>query len=118
MTHLNIQGDALIDFIDWVLKKKDVYFVTATQALLWITDPVPVSELEGFEPWQCKKEDLPPKACKVPNSCSLVHQEEGVKSVRYMTTCRNCPSVYPWLGNASGDDSETIDIYEKFTNEE
>ena len=32
-------------FLDWVLKKEDVYFVTATQALLWMTDPVPTSKL-------------------------------------------------------------------------
>ena len=51
------QREALADWLDWVQAKDDVYFVTGTQTLLWMTDPTPVSKLKNFEPWQC--EDKP-----------------------------------------------------------
>jgi len=110
------QEEALNKFLDWVLKKKDVYFVTATQALLWLTDPVPVTKLDNFEPWQCKtKEELPAKPCKTPNSCSLAHKDSaGVNTVRYLTTCRSCPDVYPWIGNTRGKDTEEVDNYQEY----
>jgi hypothetical protein len=102
--------------MEWVQKKDDVYFVTATQALLWMTDPVPISKLNSYEPWQCKtQEELPPKPCKSPNSCSLAHKDsDGVKTVRYMTTCRSCPNIYPWLTNSRGRDTEEVDVYKKY----
>ena len=43
------QRDALVEFLDWVQSKEAVYLVTATQALLWMTDPVPVSQLQDFQ---------------------------------------------------------------------
>ena len=108
----------MVDFLDWVQTKDGVYFVTATQALLWMTDPVPISELEDYEPWQCREEDLPPKPCGSPNKCSLAHKETGgVNTVRYMTTCQTCPSIYPWVTNTRGRDTEDVDVYEKYDNE-
>ena len=47
------QREALDDWLDWVSSKDDVYFVTGTQTLLWMTDPTPVSKLGNFQPWQC-----------------------------------------------------------------
>jgi len=112
------QRDALIEFMDWVQTKDGVYFVTATQALLWMTDPVPVSKLNSFEAWECREDDLPPKPCKSPNKCSLAHRETGgVNTVRYMTTCQSCPNIYPWLANTRGRDTEEVDVYEKYQDE-
>ena len=109
----------MIEFLDWVQTKDGVYFVTATQALLWMTDPVPISKLNSYEPWQCKtEEELPPKPCKSPNKCSLAHKESsGVNTVRYMTTCQSCPNIYPWLTNTRGRDTEEVDVYAKYENE-
>lgn len=47
------QRQALADWLDWVQTKDGVYFVTATQALLWMTDPTPINRLADFEAWQC-----------------------------------------------------------------
>ena len=47
------QRQALADWFDWVQTKDGVYFVTGTQALLWMTEPTPVSELKTFPAWQC-----------------------------------------------------------------
>merc|ERR1712228_91194 len=111
------QRDALIEFMDWVQTKDGVYFVTATQALLWMIDPVPISKLKNFQQWQCQSE-LPPKPCKSPNKCSLAHRESsGVNTVRYMTTCQSCPNIYPWVTNVRGRDTEEKDVYEKYQNE-
>jgi len=110
------QRDAIAAFLDWLQEKEDVYFVTATQALLWMTDPVPLSELKNYDNWACDKE-LPPPACKSPNKCSLTHKVNGVNGVRYMTTCKACPSRYPWLTNTRGRDTDEKDVYEKFVNE-
>merc|ERR1711872_38949 len=95
------------DILDWVQTKDGVYFVTATQALLWMTDPVPINKLDSLEAWECREEDLPPAPCKSPNKCSLAHKEVGgVNTVRYMTTCESCPNIYPWLTNTRGRDTE------------
>merc|ERR1711936_806002 len=108
-------SNALSEFLDWLEEKDDVFFVTGTQALLWMTDPKPLSQINEVESWRCKtEEELPPPPCPSPNSCSLVHRENGVNSARYMTTCRTCPSRYPWLGNYRGRDTEEVDVYEKY----
>ena len=51
------QREALAEWLDWVAAKEDVWFVTGTQTLLWMTDPTPLTRLNNFEPWQC--EDKP-----------------------------------------------------------
>ena len=51
------QREALAEWLDWVAAKEDVWFVTGTQTLLWMTDPTPLNRLNSFEPWQC--EDKP-----------------------------------------------------------
>jgi len=115
------QREALSDFLDWTGEKEDVYFVTATQALLWMTNPVPLKEIKNYEEWSCGIE-LPPKSCKTPNKCSLAHSELSpnnnmVNTVRYMTTCKTCPDRYPWLSNTRGKEKAKSDVYRKFSNE-
>lgn len=52
--------------------RNDVYFVTATQALTWITDPKPLNALANFDGWSCKKkENIPEPPCNNPNKCAL-----------------------------------------------
>jgi len=114
------QVDALELFVNYTLTLPDVYYVTATQALLWAIDPVPLQNIGNFEAWDCTKREVPKPPCKTPNSCPLDLSIEGETSViRYMSTCKTCPSVYPWLTNYRGvdrpRDSDEKDVYEKLT---
>lgn len=112
------QRDAMSNFLDWLQEKEDVYFVTATQALLWMTEPTTLKDISKLDAWKCKtKDELPPRPCRRPNSCSLVHRVNNENSVRYMTTCRDCPNRYPWLGNTRGKDTDEKDVYEVYTEE-
>jgi len=112
------QVEALELFVNYTLTMPDVYYVTATQALLWAIDPVPLKNIKDFEAWDCTKREVPDPPCKTPNSCPLDLSIEGEASVlRYMSTCNTCPAVYPWLTNYRGvdrpRDSEEKDVYEK-----
>ncbi|CAL8079007.1 unnamed protein product [Orchesella dallaii] len=104
----------LLKFVDWARQQKDVYFVTATQALLWITEPKPVEALATFEGWDCKKRTVPTPPCNLPNKCPLVfRQPNQPSSTRYMTTCFDCPRQFPWTGDFDGDNVEETEIYTK-----
>jgi len=103
-------------FIDWARGQPNVWFVTATQALLWITEPKPAETLNAFEPWDCKKRVVSPQPCNLPNKCPLVFRpNKGPSSTRYMTTCFDCPDRYPWVGDfdGDGDGEEESSIYIK-----
>ena len=62
------QRQALADWLDWVQTKDDVYFVTATQALLWMTDPAPVQSVKQFEAWQCDNKPVRLSPCFSPHT--------------------------------------------------
>lgn len=94
--------------------RPDVWFVTITQALTWMTDPKPVSQLKSYEPWDCKKrENLVPKPCKIPNKCALAFKrpELNITDTRYLETCNDCPNQYPWLDDATGSGIPGKDNY-------
>ena len=81
-------------FMDEILTKKDVYFVTKYQMIQWIRNPTPLSHIESFDAWNCDYEDRP-SACKNPTVCNV-----GSKSgSRFLKTCQPCPKAYPWVGN-------------------
>lgn len=104
----------LIKFVEWARNQPNVWFVTATQALLWITEPKPAETLNTFEPWDCKKRTVPSQPCNLPNSCPLVfRQPNKPSSTRYMSTCQECPDQYPWTGDFDGDGVEETEIYNK-----
>ena len=88
-------------FIDELMKKPDVYFVTNYQAIEWMRDPTPLSGLSNFEPWKCKKEIDPNLiACNHPHNCKLATRQ--LRGERYLQTCFECPDVYPWVKNEFG----------------
>ncbi|KAL5245054.1 hypothetical protein ACI65C_012464 [Semiaphis heraclei] len=106
--------DGLHKFIDWANKQPDVWFVTTTQALTWMTDPKTTKDLAGFEPWMCDKpEQLPSPPCNLPNKCrlSFKHPETNVSGTRYLSTCKECPKKYPWLGDSKGTGVAGADVY-------
>ncbi|GAB6027928.1 Cytidine deaminase 5 [Chamberlinius hualienensis] len=86
--------EGFVKFLDEILKKDDVYLVTALQALEWIKNPTPISDIKRFGPWGCNDSPKTPK-CERPRSCELKFNGE----IRYMSTCNACPSVYPWVGD-------------------
>lgn len=108
--------NGLLKFIEWARTQKDTWFVTATQALLWITEPKPADQLTNFEPWDCKKRVVPSQPCNLPNKCALNFKPaKGPASTRYMSTCFDCPPRYPWVSDYNGDGSPETDIYIKNT---
>lgn len=64
--------------ISTIFFRPDVYFVTATQALTWMTDPKPLSALREYEGWSCKRKDnLPGPPCNNPQKCALDFKPDG-----------------------------------------
>lgn len=94
--------DAFSKFLDYVLKLPDVYFVTNHQAISWLKEPTPSSQLASFQPWQCKARQFEPHevTCVYPNSCKL--HSRVLQQDRYLKTCNECPSEYPWIRNEFG----------------
>jgi len=88
-------------FLDELIKKPDVYFVTNYQAIEWMRTPTPLSQLSNFEPWKCKR-DIDPNliACNHPKLCKLASR--NLRGERYLQTCFECPEVYPWVKNEFG----------------
>lgn len=95
--------------------RDDVWFVTVTQALTWITDPKPLNQLNNYEAWKCntRKPTIPSKPCSNPNKCALPFKtaDANFTDTRYMQTCEECPNIYPWLGDAEGTGIAGVDNY-------
>lgn len=93
----------------------DVWFVTITQALQWISDPKTLKEVNSnYEPWSCqKKQTNVQKPCSLTNTCALPFktQTSNITDTRYMEMCRDCPNQYPWLGDAEGTGISGRDNY-------
>ena len=65
--------------------RPDIWFVTITQALVWMTDPRPAKNLNTFDAWNCaKRQNIPPPPCNLPSSCALPFRppEANVSSIR------------------------------------
>jgi hypothetical protein len=43
-------------FLDEMVKLPDVWFVTNWQAIEWMKKPTPLTQLNEFEPWNCKRQ--------------------------------------------------------------
>ncbi|GJQ83035.1 hypothetical protein Trydic_g15849 [Trypoxylus dichotomus] len=85
--------EGLTLFLDSLAALNDVYIVSNSQVIDWISNPVPVDEVDtSVEPRTAN--------CGSPLSCALAKGEE----TRYMTSCVACPAVFPWLGNPAGED--------------
>jgi len=98
-------------FVDDLLNRDDVWFVTATQALQWMVEPTPLTNINKVEAWKCDVRR--PPACNLPRTCVLPFVAPGiVPDLRYMQTCVRCPKKYPWVGNVGGEVKNTADFYE------
>lgn len=72
----------------------DVYFVSTQRAIEYTKNPRTLTE-GPFE--SCQATTAP--SCS-PQLCQLVKEVTGEE--RWMTQCKACPAVYPWLGNPLG----------------
>lgn len=101
-----------VNFVSLPVSRQDVYFVTVTQALSWVSDPKPLNKLSTVESWDCKR-SIPSasKPCNIGNSCALSFKKDNITDTRYMETCRECPNKYPWLGDAEGSGIPGRDNY-------
>ena len=51
--HNEYKKKGLKAFIQNMLIKNDVYFVTMSQAIAWMKDPTPLDKIKTFKPWSC-----------------------------------------------------------------
>lgn len=94
--------DAFIQWIDEVLDKNDVFFVTMTQVLQWMQQPTELSGIRDFAPWKEKCDVKGQAYCSLPNACPLTTRELPGETIR-LHTCVECPQNYPWLEDPTGD---------------
>lgn len=95
--------DAFLYWMDEVLENHpEVYFVTMTQVIQWIQNPVTTDKAKNFGPWQERCSPPLRDYCLVPNSCKL-DTDELPGQVHHMQTCLRCPNKYPWLSDPTGD---------------
>lgn len=66
--------------------RPNVWFVTITQALTWMTEPKGSKDLNNYLPWKCEKDSYPPPACNLPNKCALSFKppDTNVSTTRYI----------------------------------
>jgi len=76
-----------------------VWIVSTEQLLAWVRNPVPVSQLDSFEPLKCSTPDVSEKICN-----GMPANEEGLvghcafnDSPFY--TCYGCPKEVPTVSN-------------------
>jgi len=114
--------DAFIYWMEEILGTyDDVYFLTYSQVLEWIQSPAKSDSLKTrngnpLPGWKsvCQlpinEETNKPKTlselpnCDKANNCKLTSSAPEHKGAdQRLHTCRECPAVYPWLGNPKGD---------------
>ncbi|GAB6025684.1 hypothetical protein CHUAL_011671 [Chamberlinius hualienensis] len=100
----DVNKRAFLKFVDEMVSKEDVWFVTNNQAIEWMRKPTPIDELKDFKPWQCFGDRIDPadKACSHAKACKLT--SKVLPGDRYLHTCFTCPNSYPWLRNEFGQD--------------
>jgi len=95
--------DAFLYWIDEILANHpEAYFITMTQVIQWIQEPVSVEAAKNFAPWQNKCSPGPRVDCLVANRCTLDSKELPGEALQ-LHTCARCPNRYPWLNDTTGD---------------
>ncbi|KAL4704046.1 hypothetical protein ACJJTC_001968 [Scirpophaga incertulas] len=95
--------DELIKFIEEMLEKNDVYFVSLLQVIQWMQNPTELSSLRDFQEWKQDKCDVKGQPyCSLPNACPLTTRELPGETLR-LFTCMECPNNYPWILDPTGE---------------
>jgi len=107
-THAH-QVEGLMKFVRWSLQFPDVYYVTATEALLWMLEPSDALLTEVTQSCDVNERSKP---CSKPNTCELPYTDhiDGTQQLRYLTTCNPCPNKYPSIPSL---DDQVEDTREK-----
>ncbi|KAK7051541.1 hypothetical protein VNI00_004519 [Paramarasmius palmivorus] len=88
-------------FLDWAQEQQNVWIVSSEQLLAYAQNPVPLSQLESFEPLKCSTPSVNPSL----NICNGVPaNEEGTLahcafSESPFYTCYGCPVTLPTVEN-------------------
>ncbi|XP_020721153.2 chitin deacetylase 1 isoform X2 [Bombus affinis] len=94
--------EELIKFIEEMLARSDVYFVTMVQVIKWMQTPTELSALRDFQDWKETCDEKGQPYCSLPNACPLTTRELPGETLR-LFTCMECPNYYPWLLDPTGD---------------
>jgi hypothetical protein len=89
------------DFLDWAQEQQNVWIISNEQLLAWVQNPVPISQLNSFEPLKCTtpQVDASLKICN-----GIPQNEAGLLSHCPFSdfpwyTCYGCPQVQPTPDN-------------------
>jgi hypothetical protein len=94
--------DELIKFIEEMLNRNDVFFVTMLQVIQWMQNPTELNSLRDFQEWKEKCDVKGQPYCSLPNACPLTTRELPGETLR-LFTCMECPNNYPWILDPTGD---------------
>ncbi|XP_014681035.1 PREDICTED: uncharacterized protein LOC106820939 [Priapulus caudatus] len=99
--------EALQQFLDEIQENPDVYFVTYSQLIEYMKNPVKLSDVGRSDAFKCDFADRTP-LCAHPNLCgyfniSYAPNDEEHQGDRFFQTCVECPAVYPWVDNPLGE---------------
>ncbi|KAJ8920602.1 hypothetical protein NQ315_004741, partial [Exocentrus adspersus] len=94
--------EELIKFIEEMIARPDVYFVTNLQVIQWMQNPTEINGLRDFQEWKEKCDIKGQPYCSLPNSCALNTRELPGETLR-LFTCMECPNNYPWILDPTGD---------------
>ncbi|CAG0912760.1 unnamed protein product, partial [Notodromas monacha] len=97
---------ALTGFIDEMLDRNDVYFVTMLQVIQWMQNPTELTGLRDFQEWKEKCDVKGNPFCSLPNACPATTRELPGETLR-LFTCMDCPNNYPWILDPTGDGLNT-----------
>ncbi|KAG8226867.1 hypothetical protein J437_LFUL006576 [Ladona fulva] len=98
--------EELIKFIEEMLDRNDVYFVTMLQVIQWMQNPTELTALRDFAEWKEKCDVKGQPYCSLPNPCPLTTRELPGETLR-LFTCMECPNNYPWILDPTGDGFST-----------
>ncbi|KAG0747258.1 hypothetical protein G6F57_007951 [Rhizopus arrhizus] len=100
------QKNAVVDFIQSLQSKPDVWFVSNEQLLQWMQNPVPVSQLASQPYMQCTLPNIGKEICNGLETISTANNIVSgslLNSCNFNTenwaTCFNCPANAPTVDN-------------------
>lgn len=92
--------NAMNRFLDKIGSMSDVYVVTQTQALEWVRNPTPLSQIQSFAPWQCPNKQSARCSFRNPTCVKTFYTPLWSQ----LKTCTSpCPTNYPGYANPQGD---------------
>lgn len=99
--------NAMRRFLDIILARRDVYIVTQSQAIAWVQNPTPLSQITTFEPWKCTpgqsyrcEYNAPPNDPRAP---SCIKTFTNPIWAQFKSCAPVCPANYPVITNPLGN---------------